>query len=372
MVVQAEAVGMDPKGVTHVKALFREQLERGLHPGAAMAVYRHGKLVLDLYGGLADRETGRPVTEDTRFVLFSSTKPLAAVCMHILWERGQGELGEWIADLWPEFGKNGKEHITIRQLLTHTAGFPDTPSELTWDKWGDWDAVVKAMENAKPTYEPGEVIAYHSLNFGWVIGELVRRVDGRPISQFLREEVTEPLGMKGFYMSLPPDQETRVAKIYAMEDWPWSELVEAFNRPEIHQAVVPAANGISTARDLARFYAMWSMRGRLDGVQILTPGTVRGVTAIQREGMDKGNTILPGVESYRKLALGLLVDEPSMGTPRGPNVHTFGHGGAGTSIGWADPDSRLAVAIITNGCRIDPLNTERLAGLSQAVRDACL
>ena len=368
MVAQPEAVAMDSRGVERIKSLFQEQLEQGLHPAAAMAVYRHGKLALDLWGGIADRETGRPVTKDTLFLIFSCTKPVGALCLHLLWERGQIELGHWIADYWPEFGRNGKEHITPRQILTHTAGIPDDPQNLTPDKMVSWDAVVQAMENATPIYEPGKVIAYHSLNFGWVIGEVVRRVDGRPISQFLREEVTGPLGMDDFYLGLPPDQEARVARCYAMEDYESPDTVALFNRPEAHQAVIPAANGISTARDLARFFAMISMGGQLDGVEIIRPGIVKGIGALQVKGQERtlGNEV--------KLGLGVAIDDPAMGTPRGSGRynHSFGHGGLGSCIAWTEPESRLAVAILTTGIRGDPANTQRLAALSEAVRDACL
>ena len=368
MVAQTETVGMDPKGLDRVRSLFQEQLDQGIHPGAAMAVYRHGKLVLDLYGGLADRDANRPVTKDTLFVIFSCTKAVTAFCWHLLRERGQIELGHWIADYWPEFGKNGKEQITSRQILTHTAGFPDTPQELTADKMASWDAAVEAMENATLTYEPGKVIAYHSLNFGWVLGEIVRRVDGRPISQFLREEVNEPLGIKDLFIGLPSDQEPRVAKAYAMEGYESPETVELFNTHQAHKAVMPAANGISTARDLARFFAMLSLAGNLDGAELIRPGVIKEIVAIQEQGEDR-NSGRPV-----KLGLGVAIDDPSMGTPRGSGRyrHSFGHGGLGSCIAWANLDSQLAVAIVTNGVRDDASNAHRLAALCDAVWDACL
>ena len=370
MATSMSAVDMNPAGLDKVKALFQEQLDQGLHPGAAMAVYRHGKLVLDLYGGTADKEANRPVDKDTLFLIFSCTKALAAFSLHLLWERGQVEIGQWIADYWPEFAKNGKEHITLRHILNHTAGFPETPAELTPDMMVDWDFAVRAMENATPIYEPGKVIAYHSLNFGWVIGELVRRVEGRTISQYLKNEVTGPLGMDDFYLGLPADQEGRVAKVYTMDDYHPPDMVALFNTPAIHQAVIPAANGISTARDLARFYAMISMKGSLDGVEIIRAGIINSIAAVQEEGIDRNSP----EEKEVKLGLGLAIDDPSMGTPRGntSSSHSIGHGGLGSSIAWAEPESHLAVAIITNGVRESASNTQRLAALSDAIRDACV
>ena len=368
MTTSTEIVGMDPKGLDNVKALFHKQIDEGLHPGAAMAVYRKDKLVLDLYGGMADVETGTPVKKDTLFVIFSSTKPLAAFCWHLLWERGQLEMGDWIGDRWPGFAKKGKGRVTVRQILTHTAGFPDTPPELTPDKMTDWDAAVQAMENAPLRYQPGDVVAYHSLNFGWVVGEIVRRVDGRTISQYLRDEVTAPLGMKDFHLGLPPEEESRVAKLYPMDDCEVPDSVKVFNLPSMHQAVIPAANGISTARDLARFYAMLGMGGSLDGTEIVRSGLIKTIAAVQREEDDaiSGRPV--------KLGLGFAVDDPRMGTQRssGRYNHSIGHGGLGSSIGWVDLGTRLAVAIITNGVCGEDSNTKRLADLSEAVRDACL
>ncbi len=367
MVTPAEVVGMDQKALDNVKALFQQQLDQGLHPGAAMAVYRHGKLVLDLHGGVADPDTGKPVDKDTLFVIFSCTKALAAFCWHIMWSRGMIELGHWLPEYWPEFAKNGKEDVEVRHILTHMGGFPDTPPELTPEKMADWGAAVTAIENAKLRYRPGEVISYHSLNFGWVIGEVVRRVDGRPISLFLKEEITGPLGMDDFYLGLPPDQEDRVAKLRWMVEEEKPPLVDIFNRPEIHQAVIPAANGISTARDLARFYAMLSMGGTLDGVDLVRPGIVKGFAVLQEEGEDVGN------DRQVKLGLGVALDDPAMGRHRGDERYgaTYGHGGLGSSIAWVEPDKRLAVAIITNGVRDRDSNQERLAALSNAVKDAC-
>ncbi len=363
-----DTTGMDPKGLERVKALFQEQIDQGLHPGAAMAVYRRDKLVLDIYGGMADAEAKRPVTGDTLFVIFSSTKPLAAFCWHLLWESGRLELGDRIADHWPEFAQSGKGGVTARHVLTHTGGFPDTPPELTPPMMLNWERAVRAIEEAPLRFQPGEVIAYHSLNFGWVVGEVVRRVDGRPISRFLREEVTGPLGMDDFYLGLPPKEGGRVAKLYAMEDCEVPEAVGLFNQPAVHQAVIPAANGISSARDLARFYAMLAMGGSLDGREIVRSGLVKSLAALQRQGEDalSGDAV--------KLGLGFAIDDPRMGTQRGSGRynHSIGHSGLGSSIGWVDLDSRLSVAIITNGVRGDASNIERMRALSEAARDACL
>ena len=364
MVVQAADVGMNTEAVTRVESLFREQIENGTHPGAALAVYRHGKLVLDLHGGISHAETGEPVTEDSMFVLMSSTKPLAAACLTLLKERGKLAYNDRVVKYWPEFGKNGKESVTIRQVLTHTAGMPETPEDLTWDKWGDWDTVVRAMENATPEFAPGAEIAYHSMNFGWLIGELVRRIDGRPFPQFLREEITGPLAMNDTYVGLPAELESRVCRMHAMEDAGDSTTPSTFSRSEVHRAVVPGAGGIATARDVARFYAMLEQRGTLDGLRVLAPETVADLTMLQVEGNDR--TINQSV----RRTLGLMLGVYRMGTTA-DDYESFGHGGAGTSICWANHRLGLAVVIITNGFRAAATNEPRLYALSKAVREAC-
>ena len=366
MVVAADTVEMDPQGLDRVEALFQEQINQGTHPGPALTVYRHGKPVLDLFGGEADAEAGLPVNSDTMFILYSSTKPLAAACIHILWERGKLGWDDPVAEHWPGFAKNGKGDVTIRHVLTHQGGFPETPPELTWDKWHDWNNVVQAMEDIRPDYPAGKVLAYHPRNFGWVLGELVARIDGRSFQQFLREEVTERLEMNDFYVGLPADLESRVSKEHATDDCDHPYQVSMYNKPEVHQAVHPAGGGIATARDLARFFAMMEGGGTLDGVKILEPETVAEVTTLQVEGMDLTN------ERTTKRSLGLSLGDPRMGTSLTEDLRTFGHGGAGTSVGWADPDSGLAMAYITNGYREDRSNLPRLAAMSQAVRDSCL
>ena len=365
MVIEAESVQMDSQALSRVEELFQEYIDNGSHPGAALAVYRHGKPVLDIYGGIADKDSGKAVSEDTMFVLYSSSKPWAGVCVGILWERGNLAWDDPVAKHWPEFAQNGKAGVTVRHLLTHMGGFPANPADLTWDKWRDWDAVVRAMEQLTPAHEPGSVLAYHGFNYGWVVSELVRRVDGLPFSQFLQEELTGPLGMKDSYVGLPASLEDRVSRVHYTEDSDVPFLIDTFDKPEVHQAVNPGTCGISTARDLARFYAMMERGGTLDGVKILKPETIKEVTSLQIEGMDLTT------QRYVYMGLGMALADPRMGSSGIDDKNTFGHVGAGTSVGWGDFDSGLAVAFISNGYRAAGTNNPRLAGFSQAVRDAC-
>ena len=361
-----DAVGINPAAAQEVANLFHRQIAQGLHPGAGLAVYHCGRLALDLWGGLADDAAGVPVAADTMFILYSSTKPLAAACLHILWERGQLDWDDKVAYYWPGFAKHGKDAVTIRHILTHRGGFPETPPELSWDRWQDWDYVVECMEDIIPDYPAGQIMAYHPRNFGWVIGELVRRIDGRHIGAFLRAEIIAPLALADGYVGLPPELEHRVSRIHAMEDCDRPGMIRPYNRPEVHQAVHPAGGGIFTARDLARFYAMLANAGELDGVRILKPETVAEVTRLQSEANDFS------LGARMRRSLGFVLDDNRMGaSPTGEGAGTFGHGGAGTSVGWADPALSLAVAYITNGFRASATNNPRLAAISRAVRTLC-
>ena len=188
-----DAVAMDSQKLEQVKILFQKQISDGDHPGAGLAVYRYGNLVLDIHGG--NMRDGQPVTDETMFVLMSSTKPLTASCLYMLKERGKISYEDLVSKHWPEFGQNGKETVTIGHILTHRGGFPQTPESFQPSDWPDWSKVVTAMEQAPTIYTPGETLAYHPINYGWVIGEIVRRVDGRSFTRFIAEELARPLNM---------------------------------------------------------------------------------------------------------------------------------------------------------------------------------
>ncbi|MDA0263509.1 MAG: serine hydrolase [Chloroflexi bacterium] len=359
-----DAVSMDSQKLDHVKQLFHQQIADGLHPGAGLAVYRYGHLVLDIFGGVTDSE---PVTSGTMFVLMSSTKPLTASCLYMLKERGKIAYDDLVSKYWPEFAQNGKETVTIRHILTHRGGFPETPKSLPSSDWPDWSKVTRAMEQAPTIYTPGETMAYHPINYGWVIAEIVRRVDGRTFDRFIAEELTAPLGMDNTYVGLPAGLEGRVSPMHKMEDdADPSGYSATFSQPPVWRSIVPGAAGVATAGDLARFYAMMERQGSLDGATVVQTDTVAEAVALQVEGTDQS------LGAFAQRSLGLALADERMGRSAGSPLNTFGHGGAGTSIGWADHDSGLAVGYITNGFRGNVNNNARLAAISQSIRDACV
>ena len=359
-----DAVAMDSQKLEQVKQLFHQQIADGVHPGAGLAVYRYGNLVLDIYGGLANTE---PVTAETMFVLMSSTKPLTAACLYMLKERDKIAYDDLVSKHWPEFAQNGKETVTIRHILTHRGGFPQTPESLPPSDWPDWSKVTRAMEQAPTIYTPGETLAYHPINYGWVIGEIVRRVDGRSFTKFLAEELAAPLAMGNTHVGLPVGLENKVSPMHKMEDDADPSGYSAiFSQSSVLKSIVPGAGGVATAGDLARFYAMMERKGSLDGATVIKSETAEEAVVFQVEGVDKSTG------SFAQRSLGLALADERMGKSSGDPLKTFGHGGAGTSIGWADFDSGLAVGYITNGFRGNITNNARLAAVSQAVRDACI
>lgn len=357
--------------------LFEAQATVGLHHGAQLAAYKDGTQVLDLAAGTTG-PGGEPVGSDQRFLFFSTTKPLAGVALHQLVEAGELAYDDPVVEYWPAFarGDEGKAAVTVRHALSHQAGMPASSFDTRPDAWTDWERAVEAMETAELTFEPGTDAAYHALSYGWLVGELVRRVSGETVGTRLREHVLEPLGIEQIHLGLPDAQADDVATLVGFDDFdrcrePTGGLdadrqaaADNFNREDFHRAEMPAANGVGTASDLARFYACLANGGALDGTRILEPETVAGATSLQRAVEHDAVTGAPMRYGLGFILAGTPFD--SYGTLAPPA--TFGHGGLGSSVAWADPDADLAVAAITNGIRNGVENRLRINELGDAVR----
>jgi len=363
----------DP-ALEEVARLFHAQISPlRLHPGAALAVYRDGRLVLDLTGGWADSQRAEPVGPDTLFYLFSGTKPLVSVALHQQIERGRAGLDDPVAAHWPAFGQNGKERVTLRHVLSHRGGFPTTPPDLPPSRWSDLDAVLSTIAAMPPEYEPGTISAYHWVSQQWVCAELVRRLDGRPIQVYLREEITGPLGMCDTYLGMPPDEEHRLVKLHATDgtDAQGIETLRALDGSWFHRLVVPGGSGVSTARDMARFYAAIAVGGALDGARLLRPETVARLLTIQVDGAVDPTFDVPARRCLGFELGGLDVPKRQWAGATS-TARTFWHGGFGTSTYWGDPDLGLAFAFLTNGIRRDETGATARRDLSDAARSvAC-
>lgn len=328
-------------------ALVRDTPEVGLQ----VAAYLDGELVVDAWAGMADPATGRPVDGDTLFMLSSTTKGVTATCMHVCAERHGLRYDMPIAEVWPDFAAHGKDKATLRHALCHQTGVPQTPVGYTPDWLPDWDRMCRGIADLEPMFPPGARTAYHSLNFGYIIGEILRRVDGRPIARFLAEEICAPLGIDGAFLGVPDSELHRVARLVDAPAQPPDYLARmvgepagcavatVFNRREVLQASIPGSGGVFSARGLARHYAMLAGFGALDGVRILPAARIRAAIELQSFEMDE----IYHVRTRRALGYRLGADTGPLASPA-----AFGHIGGGGSFGYADPGRRLAVGFAKN------------------------
>ena len=386
----AEVHGEAARGFEAVREAFSANFERHGEVGAAFSLYHRGRKVVDLWGGVADETTGRAWAEDTLQLVFSTTKGATAACAHLLAQRGELDFDAPVSEYWPEFKAEGKEQVPVRWLLSHRAGLPVVDRALSPEDALAWDPVVEALAAERPVWEPGTAHGYHALTYGWLVGEVVRRISGRSLGLFFAQEMAAPLGLE-FWIGLPEQHETRVSRLIELPRLAQAraeldlsglpdvmrELATAFLDPSsltnralnltsppldynsrgVHAAEVPAANGICTARSLARFYA--GLIGEVDAVRILTPETVARATVEQSEGRDRV-LLVP-----TRFGLGYFL--PSSFSPMaGPA--SFGHAGAGGSLGFADPDTGVAFGYVMNKMQQNLAADPRTLTLIEAVK----
>ena len=353
-------------GRARIEEVARTHFARGWHPGAQLAVYRDGALALEL-------RLGDAAPPGMRLEWFSATKPVTAVAIHMLVERGALDLDMPIAEIWPEFAAGGKAACTVRHVLTHRGGFPVFPLDFPPEQVGDWGAVTAATAALPALWPPGTAIGYHPLTFGFALGEVIRRVDGRMPRAFLADEIFGPLGMEASLGVGDDGDITIVAPPRAMSEVTFedpegrerrtSRITTLFGSPELLRAQVPAANGVGTAEALARFYAMLERGGALDGVRLLRPATVAEATSVQAATEADFISGLPG-----SFGLGFVVGGVFAPFDR---AGVFGHSGQQCTISYADLALGLAVAYVTNGLQ-DPLVIQlRTEEMVQAIAEAC-
>ncbi|GAA4892340.1 CubicO group peptidase (beta-lactamase class C family) [Stackebrandtia albiflava] len=353
--------------------------------GAAVAVYHHGRKVVDLWAGRADPFTGEPWRRDTLTVVYSATKGVTAACALLLAERGLIDLDAPVSRYWPEFAAAGKARIPVRWLLSHRAGLSALDRRLPRADVLDGRAVVKALERQAPCWPPGTRHGYHALTFGWLVAELVRRVDGRGLGTLLAEEITGPAGID-FHIGLPKEEWRRAARIVTGTDGTRSATASTCRRPlpwgttdslrdrsfviseppldhddPAEQLVeIPASNGTGTAEALARFYA--ALVSAPDGHRILSTDTVAAATREESAGID----LVTGVPSRFGLGFALPTRDTSWYGPR-----AFGFAGMSGALGFADPDTGIGFGYVTNGLHHGRIRDRRAARIVAALR-ACL
>jgi CubicO group peptidase (beta-lactamase class C family) len=359
-------------GFDAVRAAFEANFTAGLELGAAVAMTVDGEPVVDLWAGDAD-EAGRPWNEDTIVNVYSSTKTMAALCVLMLADRGRLDLDAPVADYWPEFAQRGKGGVLVRHVMSHSAGLPGFEPALLAEELYDWETVCANLAAQAPWWEPGSAFGYHAVSQGYLQGELVRRIDGRTLGTFFREEVAEPLGAD-FHIGLPASEDARVTDLVPPPHPLMEELANAEpgslaarmreGTPSLdgtetrtrawRAAEIPAGNGIGNARAIARVHAALAGDGTLDGVRLLGEDTLARIVEEQIRGLDVF-TQMPGRFG---MGFGLATELIPF-----PNPRTFFWGGWGGSIVVIDRDVRMSFAYVMNRMAQDLAGDVRGAGV---------
>jgi CubicO group peptidase (beta-lactamase class C family) len=341
-----------------VRDVFAASFEAGREVGASFAATVDGRIVVDLWGGHADRARTRVWERDTIVNVFSTTKAMTALCAHVLVDRGLLDLDAPVARYWPEFAQGGKESIPVRMLLSHTAGLAAIRQPLAVEVLYDWDRYAGIIAAETPWWQPGTANGYHALTFGHLVGELIRRIGGRSVGRFLREEVTGPLGAD-FHIGLAASDDARCAEMIAPTIQEGMSLTppaagslraRVLENPPLRarhantvpwrRAEIPAANGHGNARAVARVLAALACGGTLDGVRLLRAESLARAIAVQAYDRD----LVLGFKI--KWGLGFMLVGPEL--PLSPNPRAFGHGGWGGSLGFADLDAGVSWAYVMN------------------------
>jgi CubicO group peptidase (beta-lactamase class C family) len=350
--------GIARHGVDRALDLVRE---RGA--AAQLCVLADGEVVLDCAVGCG---------QDALFWIFSASKPFVALLVHLLAQRGELSLDDRVASFWPEFGQRGKEPITIRQVLQHRSGLPVARSAARDALvMTDWGRSVRHIEQAHPRSRPGEAPAYHYLTYGFILGELVRRVSGVSVPEFLAAEFLDPLRLRDVHLGLPRDLCGRAVPVRG--GGPAGLLTQAVvNRRATREAVIPAAGISATARDLARFYLALLRGGELGGTRVLDAATVEQARRPSSDGERDSFLRLP-IRWSQGFQLGGPAPGPGVDRPMGrlSSPQAFGHNGSNCCIAWADPVHRLVFVYLTGRLAIGHEGARHLGSVSDAVIAAC-
>ena len=354
----------DPR-FARVKDAFAENFAARNEYGAALAVTIDGRGVIDIWAGHTDKERTRPWTRDTIVNVFSTTKGMLAMCAHRLVDQGELDLDAPVVKYWPEFGQAGKERITVRQLLNHRAGLPAIHAPLPDDAIYDWNRMAAALAADEPWWTPGACHGYHAITIGWLAGEVIRRIAGKSVGAFFRDEIAGPLGID-CHIGLAAREDARCATMLASpppppgavnlfkysQEHPDSVTARAFNNPATPMklgvvngrawrgAEIPAANGHTNARALSRLYGALARGGEVDGVRVLSPEAIQRASTEESFGHDEVLLITT------RFSTGFMLTKPD--DPFGPSPRAFGHPGAGGSLGFADPDAKIGFGYVMN------------------------
>jgi len=366
---------IDPREVglerEDIESIWREVVryyQTGLHPALSICIRRQGKIILQRSIGhargnapdapLDSRLVG--ATPDTPFNIFSASKCVTAMLVHLLVEREQVGLDQAVADYIPEFARHGKGAITVRHLLCHRAGIPIPPKQaMDVGILGDWERVLETCYNLRPQYPPGEVLAYHPITTGFVMAEIISRVTGKDIQTFLRDEIGKPLGFTNLTYGARPEVLPHVAQDaitgprvrFPISNWlekglgaSASEVINIAKDERFLSGVVPSGNIIGSADEIGRFFEMLLRGGTLDGVTIFQPKTLETARVSHSKGEIDRIIKLP-----INYGLGFMLGGSLISIYGTPSPMAFGHVGFSNVMAWADPERDISVAFLNSG-----------------------
>ena len=389
--MSAEIHGQAEDGFGPVADAFAANFTNAGELGAAVVLYAQGRKVVDLWGGVADQRNGRPWLNDTPAIVFSVTKGVLAICAYQLVRQGRLDLDAPVARYWPEFAAHGKALITVRMLLSHRAGLVALDRDLSLNEVLAWHPVIRAIEQQAPLWNPGSAHSYHTITYGWLVGEVIRRISCRSPGEFLRTELSRPLGLdlwigapesvieRAAWLEPPmPDTDPVLGSVIA--DWfanepvadragsmggafgfPLTDGQVTFNDPVIQKVEIPGANGMGTAESLARLYA--ACVSEVDGQQIMTSELIDDAVV----GQSFGQQVFGPPDRGERWGTGFALDSPPAQPLLGPR--SFGHGGAGGELAFGDDTYQVGFGYINN--RMGGVGDPRATLLTAAVR-SCL
>ena len=365
--------GRAEKGFERVREAFAANFTRGddyEEVGAALAVYRAGKCVVDLWAGHKDRARTRPWQRGTLINVYSTTKGIVATAAALLVEQGKLRYDDPVVKHWPEYGQAGKEKTTVAQLLSHQAGLPGFGEPTTVEQLYDWKRCCAVLARQKPMWTPGRQTSYHAMTWGYLVGEVLRRASGQSVGELIAGNIAAPLAAD-FYLGLEASLEPLVAQMLGPRNPPDMsgmqlppEAVAALVNPQLEGEVcnarawraaeIPAASGQATAQGVARVYAALANKGALDGQRLMKGETIMTMTQVQKGHTD---ALLGFTDNW---AMGLSFNQMNM---LGPSPKTFGHGGWGGSLGAANVEAQVGIGYVCNQMGAQLVGDPRGAGL---------
>jgi CubicO group peptidase (beta-lactamase class C family) len=383
---EPQAAGLNAETVESIWEGAVDLYRSGVHPGLSLCVRRHGKVVLDRAIGHArgngpddpDDAPKVPMTPETPACIFSASKAVTAMVVHLLDERRLLHIGDRVSEYIPEYAQKGKEGTTIAHVLAHRAGVASMPKEaLDLDRVGDREFLMRMISEAKPSVRPGRVLAYHAVSGGFILGEIVQRVTGKSIREVLADEILDPLGFRWGNYGVRPEDTDEVALNYVtgppllpplstlvtrVLSVPLDQVVETSNDPRFLAGVIPSANIVTTANELSRFFEIFRAGGELDGIRVMEERTIRRALTEQSHLEIDFSLVFPTRFSY-----GLMLGAKYVSLYGRDTDLAFGHLGLINIMGYADPERGISVGLVNTGKAIVYPELPRFYGLMQRI-----